>query len=126
MISRWLPRTIRVAPWATVSHGDGYNVPHIHVEGWITGILYVAGPDRVDAGDSSPGALRIGPPPGVGESAGWPKITVAPAPGTLVLMPSYYTHWTVPLDRPGLRVAIAFDVIGPESSLFGACVDFRR
>jgi hypothetical protein len=111
VISRWVPRTFRVSHWAMISHGDGYNVPHIHPEGWITGVLYVAGPEGVDAGDNSPGALRVGPPPEVAESAGWPNITVAPAPGTLVLMPSYYTHWTVPLGRSGLRIAIAFDVI---------------
>jgi hypothetical protein len=111
VLSQWVPRTFRVSHWAMVSHGDGYNVPHIHPKGWITGVLYVAGPDRAEAGDSSPGALRIGPPADVVESAGWPNITVPPAPGTLVLMPSYYTHWTVPLGRPGLRISIAFDVI---------------
>src|SRR5262245_55597018 len=94
-----------------ISHGDRYNVPHIHPKGWITSVLYVAGPDRADAGDNSPAALRIGPPPDVIDSAGWHSITVAPAPWTLVLMPSYYTHWTVPLGRPGLRIAIACDVI---------------
>jgi Putative 2OG-Fe(II) oxygenase len=111
VLSRWVPRNFRVSHWALISHGDGYNVPHIHPEGWITGILYVAGPDRANASDGSPGALRVGPPPDLVESTGWPDITVAPVPGTLVLMPSYYTHWTVPLGRPGLRIAIAFDVI---------------
>jgi hypothetical protein len=111
VISRWMPRTFRISHWAMISHGDGYNVPHIHPKGWITGVLYVAGPECADAGDNSPGALRVGPPHELAESAGWPNITVAPAPGTLVLMPSYYTHWTVPLGRAGLRIAIAFDVI---------------
>ena len=110
VLSRWVPRTFRVSHWALISHGDGYNVPHIHNEGWITGVLYIAGPDRADPGDS-PGVLRIGPPSDVLEPEGWPNITVAPAPGTFVLMPSYYTHWTVPLGRPGLRISIAFDVI---------------
>jgi hypothetical protein len=26
-------------------------------------------------------------------------------------MPSFYTHWTVPLGRPGLRLSVAFDMI---------------
>jgi hypothetical protein len=111
VLSRWVPRPFTVCHWAMISHGDGYNVPHIHSKGWVTGVLYVAGPDRVDAGNDSPGALRVGPPAGVAESVGWPDITVAPAPGTLVLMPSYYTHWTVPLGRPALRISIAFDVM---------------
>jgi hypothetical protein len=90
VISRWVPRTYRVSSWALISHGDGYNTPHIHPKGWISGVLYVSGPVGADAGDGLPGALRIGPPPQVVESAGWPEITVAPTPGTLVLMPSYY------------------------------------
>ena len=125
VISRCLPRTFRVSSWAMISHGDGHNVPHTHIEGWVTGVLYVAGPDWADPGAGSPGALRVGPPPEVVEPAGWPDITVAPAPGTLVLMPSYYTHWTVPLGRPGLRIAIVFEVIGPQSSLFPTCADLR-
>jgi hypothetical protein len=116
VISQWVPRTFRMSYWAMISHGDGYNVPHIHPEGWITGVLYVAGPDRAEVGHSPPGALRVGSPPNVVGSAGWPDITVAPAPGTLVLMPSYYTHWTVPLGRPGLRISIAFDLKKAESS----------
>lgn len=111
-LSQYVPRKFRISAWAMISHGDGYNVPHIHTKGWITGILYVAGPAHAGACGNSSGALRIGPPPDVVTSAGWPEFTVAPAAGTLVLMPSYYTHWTVPLGGPGLRIAIAFDVIG--------------
>jgi hypothetical protein len=116
-LSRWVPRKFGFSHWAMISHGEGYNVPHTHGKGWVTGVLYVAGPDHVDASNDSPGALRIGPPSEVVETAGWPDITVVPAPGTLVLMPSYYTHWTVPLGRPGLRIAIAFDVIDRELGL---------
>jgi hypothetical protein len=116
VISHWVPRTFGVSAWAMISHGDGYNVPHVHNKGWITGVLYVSGPDRAYAGDESSGALRVGPPPGVTEFAGWPDLTVSPKPGTLVLMPSYYTHWTVPLGQPGLRIAIAFDVIDRRDS----------
>jgi hypothetical protein len=115
VLSQWVPRKFKVSPWALISRGDGYNVPHIHNSGWITGVLYVAGPDRVNSGDDSPGALRVGPPAEVVQAAGWPNITVAPTPGTLVLMPSYYTHWTVPLGQPSLRIAIAFDVMHLDS-----------
>jgi hypothetical protein len=110
-ISRWVPGKFRTSSWAIISHGEGYNVPHTHKDGWISGVLYVAGADCTGDGPDSPGALRIGPPPGIEDISGWPNISIAPTPGTLVLMPSYYTHWTVPLGRPGLRISIAFDVI---------------
>jgi len=110
-ISRWVPDRFRISTWAIISHGEGYNVPHTHKDGWVSGVLYVTGPACADDGLDAPGALRIGPPPGVEDISGWPNISIVPTPGTLVLMPSYYTHWTVPLGRPSLRIAIAFDAI---------------
>jgi hypothetical protein len=29
----------------------------------------------------------------------------------LLLFPSFYTHWTIPLDKPGLRTSVAFDIV---------------
>ena len=107
----WVPQAFRLSAWALISSGFGYNSPHIHPKGWITGVLYVAGPDEIDPDGNPVGALRIGPPRGIENTVGWPNFAVAPKPGTLVLMPSYFTHWTTPLGRPGLRISIAFDVI---------------
>src|SRR5262245_1053850 len=109
-VSPWIPRSFTLSFWAVISHGDGYNVPHRHPNGWVSGVFYVAGP--ATPADAEAGMLRIGRPPDVSaDDPGWPDISVAPAPGTLVLMPSYFTHWTVPLGRPGLRVSVAFDVV---------------
>jgi len=109
-VSQWIPRSFTLDVWALISHGDGYNVPHRHPKGWVSGVFYVAGP--ATPSDEEGGILRVGRPPDVSpDDPGWPDISVVPAPGTLVLMPSYFTHWTEPLRRPGLRVAIAFDVV---------------
>jgi hypothetical protein len=107
-VLQWIPRSFRLSFWALISHGDGYHVPHRHPNGWVSGVFYVAGP----AADDEGGMLKIGRPPDVSPNdPGWPDISVVPAPGTLVLMPSYFTHWTAPMTRPGLRVAVAFDVV---------------
>jgi hypothetical protein len=107
------PKAFCVRPWAVISAGDGYNVPHIHGQGWISGVLFVAGPEGVGADGYPLGALRVGPPKSASSPAGWPDLAIAPKPGTLVLMPSYFTHWTLPLGRPGLRISIPFDVSDP-------------
>jgi putative 2-oxoglutarate-Fe(II)-dependent oxygenase superfamily protein len=106
----WVPQKFRLVPWALVSTGFGYNTPHVHRRGWITGVVYVCGPDEIGADGHPVGALRVGAPKAVENAAGWPDMVVAPKPGTLVLVPSYFTHWTTPLGRPGLRISIAFDV----------------
>jgi hypothetical protein len=106
-----VPRAFRLEAWALISRGEGFNEPHIHHRGWATGVYYPGGLESGMPG----GELCIGPPEAVADApAGWPRACIRPEAGLLVLIPSYYTHWTVPLGRPGLRTAIAFDVV-PES-----------
>jgi Putative 2OG-Fe(II) oxygenase len=107
----WIPQKYCIDPWALISSGYGYNVPHIHHRGWITGVLYIAGPNEIGPDGYPVGALRIGPSKAAASAVGWPDFAVAPKPGTLVLLPSYFTHWTVPLGKPALRISIAFDVV---------------
>jgi hypothetical protein len=99
-------RRFRLKAWGLISRGEGFNVPHIHHKGWATGIYY-----PVAAPEGGGGELRIGPPPGLAGSGGWPDVTIRPEPGLLVLIPSYYTHWTLPLSGPGVRTSVAFDLI---------------
>lgn len=108
-VLRWVPESFTIHPWAVISRGDGYHVPHTHSRGWLSGVFYVA---WVHEPDDDGGALHVGRPSSIpAGTPGWPDVSLPPVPGTLVLMPSYFTHWTVPLQRPGLRLAVAFDVI---------------
>lgn len=119
LIARWLPTAARLRSWAVLSDGAGYNAPHIHTGCWITAVAYIAGQARHTS--DVEGALRIGPP--IEQQAapdGWPDLTVAAVPGTVVLMPAYYTHWTAPWvstepstaprQQSGLRISVAFNV----------------
>jgi hypothetical protein len=113
----WIPEKYFIRPWALISSGYGYNVPHIHQRGWVTGVLYIAGPNEIGPDGYPVGALRIGAWKEVANALGWPDLAIAPKPGTLVLFPSYFPHWTVPLGKPALRISIAFDVVDLGSKL---------
>lgn len=103
-----MPRAFRMRSWGLVSRGSGYNERHMHHRGWVTGVYY---PTTVPPGEPG-GELRVGCPEEVGEGApGWPDTAIRPEAGLLVMMPSYYTHWTAPLGREGLRTSIAFDLV---------------
>lgn len=101
-----VPEAFELSAWGLISRGEGYNLRHQHPLGWATGVYYPAGVDQDIAG----GSLCIGgwqdPAP-----PGWPVAKIRPEAGLLVLMPSYYVHWTEPLGAPGLRLSIAFDAV---------------
>lgn len=105
-LARLVPNAFTLGAWGLISRGEGYNTRHRHTIGWATGVYYPIGLDPAISG----GSLCIG---GWSDPAppGWPVATIRPEPGLLVLMPSYYVHWTEPLGAPGLRLSIAFDAI---------------
>jgi hypothetical protein len=100
-----VPSHLEIGAWGLVSRGEGYNIPHIHGRGWASGVFY---PRSIKGAG---GELVIGPPEdSAGTGPHWVSRSVKPKAGRLVLFPSFYTHWTVPLARPGLRTSVAFDV----------------
>lgn len=110
-----VPRRFELRVWGLISRGDGFNVPHIHGEGWASGVFY---PRSVD---TAGGEFVVGKPKNAsGTPAQWGERRVKPAAGLLILMPSFYTHWTVPLGQPGLRTSVAFDVVAAPDGAVGA------
>lgn len=100
----------RFGSWVLYSDLDGYNVPHIHPKGLLSGVYYVAA-DYGASAQPDDGALRLrhglnGNP----DCPGWPAATIPTAPGSLVIMPSYYTHERLAVERPCRRVCLVFDV----------------
>jgi hypothetical protein len=94
--------------WALFARQGAFSERHVHPNGWATGVYYPADLPGEGAG----GELVIGPPHDV-EALGrdWPRATIRPEAGLLVLMPSYCMHWTMPLDGPGMRTSVAFDLL---------------
>ena len=106
-------RPIRFAgSWSVRLKEEGFHVPHVHPEGWISSALYVAVPPAVDGSGDRDGWLQIGEPRcELGLDLG-PVEHVRPQPGRLVLFPSWMWHGTLPFPA-GERISIAFDVAVP-------------
>lgn len=98
-----------ITAWAVALGRNGYQEPHVHQAGIISGVYYVQVP--ADSGDT--GLLRFP------RSLPWVKTAVPagapyvlrPSAGDIVVFPSYFWHETSPLASDGLRVSVAFDVL---------------
>ena len=104
------PRRYAYRGWSVILEDQGYHVPHIHPEGWLSGAYYVQVPDFAPGED--PGCIEFGRP--------WaelpfttppPTRRVPPAAGRLVLFPSYFWHGVRPFRSFGQRITVAFDLM---------------
>ncbi|MET0246047.1 MAG: tetratricopeptide repeat protein [Sphingomonas sp.] len=95
--------------WSVRLRSAGFHENHIHPEGWISAVYYVALPDAVAQDEQ--GWLKFGESGlRLGHRERIARI-VRPEVGKLVLFPSYFYHGTVPFEDAGHRTTIAFDVV---------------
>jgi uncharacterized protein (TIGR02466 family) len=115
------PRTFsyRFAGWANVSrHGD-YNSVHNHPSALWSGTYYVrAGepePDtlvngRLELLDPRTGINMVSPNNTVMQA----RYVITPAPGLMVMFPSWLNHLVHPFFGRGMRISIAFNALAAE------------
>lgn len=109
---RWAPDRWRITAWGVVMHNRGHERPHIHPNGWLSGVFYLQLPAVIDDPARQPeGWLEFGRPTArLNVGGGFDVRQVQPAYGQMFLFPSYFYHGTVPFRSDERRVCIAFDV----------------
>jgi tetratricopeptide (TPR) repeat protein len=110
-LSRRGPGVRFVGSWSVRLRSSGRHSNHIHNEGWLSSAFYVALPAslRTDKPEDRAGWIQFGQPL---EELGLdlaPRRMIRPAPGKLVLFPSYLWHGTIPFSDVESRLTIAFD-----------------
>ena len=108
-LSRLSPRMSFSGSWSVRLQAGGHHIPHYHPQGWMSSAYYARLPEAVGkSGERHEGWIQFGVPPadyGVELTA---RRIVQPAPGRLVLFPSYMWHGTIPFEG-GDRLTAAFD-----------------
>ncbi|MGE0667598.1 MAG: putative 2OG-Fe(II) oxygenase [Sphingomonadales bacterium] len=109
---RWAPERWRLTAWGVVMHDKGHERPHIHPNGWLSGVFYLQLPAVVrDPARRPEGWLEFGKPTRhLNVSRGFDVRQYQPAYGQMFLFPSYFYHGTVPFRSDERRICIAFDV----------------
>ncbi len=106
------PETAAIHAWAVVYPGEGFQKSHIHYSGWLSGVYYVTAPKLSRSDDVRAGCLALGSldlPEG--REPPWGVRDIRPAPGRLVLFPSFVPHATLPTKSAEPRICVAFDVV---------------
>jgi tetratricopeptide (TPR) repeat protein len=97
--------------WSSRLHDSGFHVNHYHPDGWISSCYYVTVPEAVQDETARQGWIKFGEPAFDVTLNNPIRRAIQPAPGRLVLFPSYTWHGTVPFHDKAARTTIAFDVL---------------
>lgn len=105
--------SLKLFAWMNMNPAGGYNAPHTHPGAQWSGVYYVSQPD-VETGNS--GMIEFLDPRS--DLPNWRildapafrlKKKIRPAPGDMILFPSYLVHWVYPNEADQERVSIAFN-----------------
>lgn len=107
------PRRWHLTMWAIIIEAEGFQVPHIHPSGWLSGVYYVTLPEAVRTeGERCAGWIEFGEPYSDIAHSVQPELKpFQPEEGLLLLFPSYFYHRTLPFASDRQRISISFDVV---------------
>jgi tetratricopeptide (TPR) repeat protein len=110
-IQKW-PSQKHLVGWHIILKQHGYQTPHIHTGGWLSGVIY----------------LKLVPPLGKDEGAiefslngenytdsNSPKLVYQPELGDIVFFPSSLHHRTIPFTTDTDRIIVSFDLMPKEA-----------
>lgn len=109
---KFRPQRYRLSSWGVVMNDRGHERPHVHPNGWLSGVLYLQLPAVIDDLERKPeGWLEFGRPTSALGFKQPPVLRHArPDYGRIWLFPSFFYHGTVPFRSEQRRICIAFDV----------------
>ncbi len=105
-------RVAMAGSWSIRLRGQGFHISQIHESGWLSSAFQVSVPAEIgtaQGGDA--GKLLFGVPDAALGIDLSPRRIITPAPGRLVIFPSYLWHGTAPFESAEARLSVAFDAV---------------
>lgn len=109
-IIKRFPKQFDMDGWHVKLMKAGYQKPHIHTRGWVSGVLYLKIPKNTKDNEGAI-AFSLHGYDYRKEHNDIPVIEHKPLEGDLVLFPSSLFHHTIPFEADEDRQCIAFDVL---------------
>ncbi|MEM8843941.1 MAG: putative 2OG-Fe(II) oxygenase [Pseudomonadota bacterium] len=111
-ILKQIPNNYKMTLIGSILKESGVHPPHVHENSLLSGVYYVDMPDFVSKDDTNHlGWLEFGRPDvNIKNDINLPLTARYPEMGTILIFPSYFFHGTIPFEKNGKRIGIAFDL----------------
>ena len=106
-IKKW-PSKYNLVAWHVILKKHGYQNPHIHPGGWLSGVIYLK---VAPSFKNNEGAIEFSLNGKHYYDVESPKMLYLPKKGDIVLFPSSLHHRTIPFSTDTDRISIAFDLM---------------
>ena len=106
-IKKW-PSKKNFEAWHVVLKKQGYQTPHIHHYGWLSGVIYLKVVPHLKKNE---GAIELSLNSEDYSDVNSPKVIFQPKVGDIILFPSSLHHRTIPFITDEDRIIISFDLI---------------
>ena len=94
--------------WHVILQQQGYQDPHIHPAGWLSGVIYLK---VVPSLEKNEGAIEFSLNAQNYSDLKSPKFIHQPKKGDIVFFPSSLHHRTIPFTTNTDRIIISFDLL---------------
>jgi len=121
-IQNW-PSEYNLYGWHVILKQQGYQLPHIHTSGWLSGVIYLK---VVPPLEKNEGAIEFGLNGPYYSDDNLPTVLHQPSAGDIVLFPSSLHHSTIPFTTDTDRIAVSFDLAPNLPMLHDGEVDQRK
>ena len=121
-IENW-PSDYSLYGWHVILKQQGYQLPHIHTSGWLSGVIYLK---VVPSLENNEGAIEFGLNGATYTDDNSPKVIHQPEAGDIVLFPSSLHHSTIPFTTDTDRIVISFDLAPNLPMLHDGIVDDKK
>ena len=105
-IQNW-PSQYNMYGWHVILKQQGYQLPHIHTSGWLSGVIYLK---VVPPLEKNEGAIEFSLNGPYYSDDSLPTVIHQPSAGDIVLFPSSLHHRTIPFTTDTNRIVISFDL----------------
>ena len=106
-INEW-PLKKNLFGWHVILQQQGYQDPHIHPAGWLSGVIYLK---VVPSLEKNEGAIEFSLNAQNYSDVKSPKFIHQPKKGDIVFFPSSLHHRTIPFTTNTDRIIISFDLL---------------